>query len=51
MSSTAGTYAVIENSSAGNQILVLLDTEADAEAIAMELRRRGLKVVVEQGPS
>jgi hypothetical protein len=51
MNSTAGTFAVIELKAGGNRILVLLDTEPEAEAIAIELRRRGLKVEVQQGPA
>lgn len=49
MSSAAGTFAIVEKSTKGNRILVLLDTAAEAEAIAIELRRRGLKVEVQQG--
>jgi hypothetical protein len=49
MSATAGTFAVIERSGGDNRVLVLLDTKAEAEDIAIELRSRGLKVEVQQG--
>jgi hypothetical protein len=51
MSFIAGTFAVVEKLPGANQVLVLLDTAAEAEAIAIELRGRGMKVEVQQGPA
>ena len=47
----SGTFAVIERSEDRNSVLMLLDNEMEAEAIAIELRKRGLRVEVRQGPS
>ncbi len=51
MSSAASTFAVVERAPDGNRVLVLLDTESEAEAIAVELRKRGLRVEVQQAPA
>jgi len=50
MTPSAATFAVIECSPQGKRVLVLLDTEVEAEAIAIELRRNGYRVEVQRGP-